>query len=367
MLNRCVAVGCQSGYIEKKSEIADASEGSSSQELNLKENVPSFHFPSEETHSELRKVWVKFVNRPSSNWKPSKSSVICTKHFEERFIIYGKRRKTLNMKSNPVPSIHSEKVCKRPSTIPTPVIHRKVPKKRDFSIDEMQDFKENDTIFSFEELNEKHSPPGFQFRKTDDCVLYYNLQFDEKTSFPKVLGCIRVDKELHVQLQFSGNPLPLPYWFVRGTNAKLSRFGMLINLAPYIRNFSEQNPYSLIEELENRRNYKPKGQPPFSSEMIRYALLLRYTSLQLYKLLLEKFPLPSTSLLNKLQHGGVDAFKAVKVLREKGEISDDVILMADEVYLQKCTQFHGGEYIGADVEGNLYKGVVALMIQGLKK
>ena len=45
--------------------------------------------------------------------------------------------------------------------------------------------------------------------ETDDCVLYYNLQFDEKTSFPKVLECIRMDKELHVQLQFSGNPLTL--------------------------------------------------------------------------------------------------------------------------------------------------------------
>ena len=32
------------------------------------------------------------------------------------------------------------------------------------------------------------------------------------------------------------------------------------------------------------------------------------------------------------------------------------------MYLQKCTQFLGGKYIGADVEGNLYKGVVALMI-----
>ena len=41
--------------------------------------------------------------------------------------------------------------------------------------------------------------------------------------------------------------------------------------------------------------------------------------------------------------------------------------MAVEMYLQKCTHFHGGEYIGADVEGNLYKDVVALMIQGLKK
>ena len=76
------------------------------------------------------------------------------------------------MKLNPVPSIHSEEVCKRPST--SSVIHRKLPKKRDFSIDEMHDFKENDIIFSFEELNEKHSSPGFQFRKTDDCVLCYN-------------------------------------------------------------------------------------------------------------------------------------------------------------------------------------------------
>ena len=251
------------------------------------------------------------------------------------------------MKLNPVPSLHSEEVCKGPSTIPTPVIHRKLPKKRDFSIDEMQDFKENGTIFSFEELNEKHSPPGFQFRKTDDCVLYYNLQFDEKTSFPNGFECIMVDKEVHVQLQFSGNPLPLPYWFVRGTNAKLSRFGMRINLAPYIRNVSEQNPYPLIEELENRRNSKPKGHPPFSSEMIRYVLLLRYTSVQSYKLLLEKFPLPSISQLNKIQQGGVDAYKAVEILREKREISD--------------------EYKGADVEGNLYKGIVALMIQGLKK
>ena len=87
-------------------------------------------------------------------------------------------------------------------------------------------------------------------RKTDDCVLYYNLQFDENLN-------IRVDKELHVQLQFSGNPLLLPYWFARGTNATLCRFGMLINLPPYIRNFSGQNPYSLIEK--KKRNYKPKG------------------------------------------------------------------------------------------------------------
>ena len=66
MPNKCIAVGSQSGYTEKKSDIADACEASSSQEMSLKENVPSFYYPSEETHSELRKEWVTFVNRPSS-------------------------------------------------------------------------------------------------------------------------------------------------------------------------------------------------------------------------------------------------------------------------------------------------------------
>ena len=41
--------------------------------------------------------------------------------------------------------------------------------------------------------------------------------------------------------------------------------------------------------------------------------------------------------------------------------------MADEMYLQKGSQYHGGEYVGADEEGNLFKVSVAFMIVGLKK
>ena len=36
----------------------------------------------------------------------------------------------------------------------------------------------------------KNIHPGFQFRKTDDCVLYYNLQFDEKRNFPRLLNVL---------------------------------------------------------------------------------------------------------------------------------------------------------------------------------
>ena len=62
--------------------------------------------------------------------------------------------------------------------------------------------------------------------------------------------------------------------------------------------------------------------------------------------------------MNKTQQGGVDSLKALKVLREKGEISTDLILMVDEMHFHKVAQYEAEEYVGADKEGNLYKGIV---------
>ena len=64
-------------------------------------------------------------------------------------------------------------------------------------------------------------------------------------------------------------------------------------------------------------------------------------------MLLEKFQLPSFSLFEKIQKG-VDSVKAAKALKEKGELSDEIILMTDKMYLKMGTQFHGGNYVGAD-------------------
>ena len=71
--------------------------------------------------------------------------------------------------------------------------------------------------------------------------------------------------------------------------------------------------------------------------------------------MLEKFPLPSVSTLSKIQKGGIDAIKAVSLL-QKREITKDIILIADEMYLQKGFQYQSGEFVGANDEGNLYKG-----------
>ena len=113
-------------------------------------------------------------------------------------------------------------------------------------------------------------------------------------------------------------------------------------------------------------NYQAKGRSPNSSAMIRFALHLRYSSLQSYKLLLEKFPLPSISNLHRIQAGGVDSLLAAKKLPEKGHISSDVILMLDEMFLQKEASYQCEDYVGENEEGELYKGIARFTIVGLK-
>ena len=115
------------------------------------------------------------------------------------------------------------------------------------------------------------------------------------------------------------------------------------------------------------QHYKPQVRPPYSAELIRFAILLRYTSYQSYKLLLEKLPLPSLSLIKKLTRGNIDTLKCAKILLQNGSISRDCVLMIDEMYLKKSSQYHSGEYVGEDEEGHLYKGIVVFMIVGLKE
>ena len=131
-------------------------------------------------------------------------------------------------------------------------------------------------------MTAKCCPSGFEFKRHKDYILIYRIVFDIETYFPSIKECIS-----------------LPQWFIHGDNAKLTKFSMSENFPTYIKNLVEEDSYSILNELQKRQHYKPKGHPPFSANLIRYALLLHYTSKQAYKLLLEKFPLPSFSLLEK--------------------------------------------------------------------
>ena len=52
---------------------------------------------------------------------------------------------------------------------------------------------------------------------------------------------------------------------------------------------------------------------------------------------------------------------------EKVHLSQDCVLLVDEMYLQKGTQFLGREYIGANENDELFKGIMVFTITGLKK
>ena len=123
----------------------------------------------------------------------------------------------------------------------------------------------------------------------------------------------------------------------------------------------------VLKELKDIEFIKSKGRPPFSSNIIRFALMQRYTSRQLYQLLLDEMPLPSISLLKKLAQGGISPIKALMLLLQKGQVSRDVVLLMDEMYLQKSCEYSRGEFVGKNEDGDFYNGIMVFMIVSLKK
>ena len=235
------------------------------------------------------------------------------------------------------------KYLKSPISVP-----RKSPTKRVYQQDQFKLFEEQDKIKSFDDIDSTLTPPGYTFQKYDDHVVFYHLETNV-LNVPEVTDCVRVDRDLHVKLFYKGSPLPLPQWFRHGRDCRLTRKSMMQNLPNYIRLEGEQT-FSILEEL---KELKFKKKRIFSSNVIRYSLLLRYTSLQTYRLLMKEFPFPSLSLLKKITEGQLDAVKCAKSLKSQGVISEDVVLMFDEMYLQKCEEYCGGEIIGANENNEL--------------
>ena len=127
MTNKCAAFGCCTNY-DKERKIYQDGKG---------EKVSTFYFPLEKPT--LLPSWIQFVNR--ADWDgPSKCSVLCVRHFEERLIKRGNVRNKLLWNLNPIPTIHSEEAKKRLSVLVTPTEPRKLPKERTLQPDLLEEF-----------------------------------------------------------------------------------------------------------------------------------------------------------------------------------------------------------------------------------
>ena len=81
-----------------------------------------------------------------------------------------------------------------------------------------------------------------------------------------------------------------------------------------------------MNESQQIRYEKPDDILKFTRELLQLVLMLRYTWLSTYQLLVKHFPLPSVSLLKGLSPGGVKPLKAVKLLLNKGKLDKDIVL-----------------------------------------
>ena len=113
--------------------------------------------------------------------------------------------------------------------------------------------------------------------------------------------------------------MPLPQWSVQGHNVTPKKVTYLENFPAYIRNTATDNYNKLLHELNQRNFYKQQGRPPYAS-VIRYALHLRHTSLQAYRLFSERFPMPYLSLLNKVEQIRINYIEEISIKKDAKKI-----------------------------------------------
>ena len=91
--------------------------------------------------------------------------------------------------------------------------------------------------------------------------------------------------------------------------------------------------------------------------------MLRYTSLPAYKLMAKVFNLSCVSTLRKMVSGKLGVKKSSERKWKHFNLSHSDF---DEIYLQKCEEYFGGETFGVDERGEIFKGMLSFMLVGLK-
>ena len=142
---------------------------------------------------------------------------------------------------------------------------------------------------------------------------------------PEVTVCNQLDSKLYDKRFYKGCSVPFRQWFRQGQDCRLSRKSMLENFPVYLELYIK-NISPAFDELQKNMFTK---KPVYSAAIVRYALLLRHTSIQSYPMPLEHFPLPALSLLHKISSGTMYTVKSVQQMRNKSKISNDVCLMFD--------------------------------------
>lgn len=253
---------------------------------------------------DLQRKWLSLLKR--DELVSQKHLFVCYKHFASHYMKKNSHRYRLISSMNPFPTIlpHAQTSIsisdaeRDQNNSKTP---RKSPTVRVFQPDEIQKFKDIDTIKNIEDIDGsciKSLGDGFTIANKDGHRIIYKMEINQ-LNVPEVTHCIDVANDLRVKLYHQNVPVPLPEWFRRGRNTFLTSKSMIVNFISYLNERSKQQ-HAILDEV-NRLKYQK--QPTYSYNMILFALELRYTSLQAYKLLTEEMMLPSLTFLRNFTRG----------------------------------------------------------------
>ena len=199
-VNTCVVAYCKTGYKKRQ------------QKINvIPEKFPVFRFPLK--NPELNRKWIRFVNR--RDWAPTRRSDVCSKHFEEKFLKVGKRA-ILRWELQRVPSIYSGNESISPSVMPTPKTQRKPPSRVTALSDQLDGFNDHDKILYFSSISESLCRSDYKLQFDKSKAVFHKLENCKTFDIPSVTEAIVIDDDLPVKLFFSGSPISLPPWFVKG-------------------------------------------------------------------------------------------------------------------------------------------------------
>ena len=282
MVNKCSVPGCLTNH-------ANGEKGT------------VFELPKDE---DLQKKWLSFLSR--DDLETQKHVFVCFKHFANHFVKKNDHRHRLICSMNPFPTILpasqattnvSEAERERMNT-KTP---RKPPTARVLQLDELQRFKQMDTIQNIEDIDDtciKSLGEGFTTLNRNGHLIIFKLETNIY-NIPEVTHCIDVSTDLRVKLYLKNVPVPLPEWFRQGRNTLLTSKGMIVNFISYLNERSEEQN-KILDEVNRLKYYE---RPVYSYDMILFALELRYTSVQAYEVISKEMRLPSLPFLRHFTHG----------------------------------------------------------------
>ena len=225
MPRKCVALGCTSNYASENSY------------------VQSFSFPLE--NDERRKAWICFTSR--ENWTPSKSSVICIKHFTKA-CLETRNSGSLKLTKWAIPTIQCEQV---PAYLSSTKNARKPPEVKKAEIvaaikaeeaeRRTRDLIGNDFNTFKDEVPDKLNCFTWHIEMSSTYVAFYKCDFMMR---PKIRKCIKIDDNFKLETFVDGVQLH------KASYKEIKQWSILENLPKqYDNNSPESDPsQSIVQE-----------------------------------------------------------------------------------------------------------------------